>query len=117
MTHPVKIAGRETSLAWDNESAKRYFFRMGEIGGEPTHKQLSNPKTVTTALFKVLWGLLPGVEFQKYPDPESLFVAVDHETEAAAIFAAITQVFQDRFPDDEKKSTSTTSPLPESNSD
>lgn len=113
MPHEIIIGGRKVTLVWDTQTAKRYAFRMGEIGGEPTGKQLSNPKTVTTALFKVLWGLLPSAEFQRHQDPESLFVAVDHETEAEAIFAAITAIFNDRVVDAEKKRSSQTSPLPE----
>lgn len=117
MKHQCTIAGRAVELAWTQESAKRFAFRMGSIGGEPSGKELSNPRTVTTALFKVLWGLLPAQEFQRYADPESLFVAVDHETEGAEIFAAINGVYLDRFPDPEKKSTSMKSHSPESNSD
>lgn len=115
MPHEITIAGSKVEIAWTVETSKRYAFRMGEIGGEPTTKQLSNPKTVTTALFKVLWGLLPAREFEKYPDPEALFVAVDHEKEAEGIYAGIKGIFSDRFLPDEKKSTLTTSPSPESN--
>lgn len=114
MKHKCTIAGREVELEWTQESAKRFAFRMGSIGGEPTGKDLSNPKTVSTALFKVLWGLLPASEFSRYPDPESLFVASDHESEGEAIFKAISNIYQDRFPDDEKKSTSMKSPSQES---
>jgi len=117
MPHACTIAGRKVELEWTQETAKRFAFRMGEVGGEPTSKQLTNPKTVTTALFKVLWGLLPPAEFARYTDPESLFVAVDHEAEAEAIFSAINGIYQDRFPDPEKKSTSMKSPSPESNSE
>jgi len=117
MTHPVKIDGREVVLEWTQETAKRYAYRMGELGGEPTGKQLSNPRTVTTALFKVLWALLPPAEFARHDDPESLFVAVDHDTEGETIFAAIAAIYHDRSPDAEKKSTSMKSPSPESNSD
>ena len=76
MIRQCVIAGRKVDLEWTQESAKRYSYRMGEIGGEPTGKQLTNQKTVTTALFKVLWGMLPPGVFASYPDPESLFVAV-----------------------------------------
>lgn len=117
MTYLVKIDGREVGLKWTQETAKRYAYRMGEIGGEPTGKQLSNPKTVTTALFKVLWALLPAAEFSRHPDPESLFVAVDHETEGEEIFNALAAIYRDRAPDSEKKSTSLKSPSPESNSE
>jgi hypothetical protein len=117
MPHEITIAGRKVSLAWDIETTKRFAYRMGEVGGEPTTKQLNNPRTVTTALFKVLWGLLPPAEFQRHPDPEALFVAVDHETEAEAIFEALRAIYAERFVTAEKKSTSTTSPSPGSSSD
>jgi hypothetical protein len=115
MIHKVTIAGRELSLEWSQETAKRYSFRMGEVGGEPTVKQLSNPRTVTTALFKVLWGLLPPMEFTRYATPEELFVAVDHENEGEAIYEAIKGIFEDRFVSPEKKSTSKKSPSRKSN--
>jgi hypothetical protein len=90
---------------------------MGLVGGEPTGKELSSPRTVTTALFKVLWGLLPPAEYHRHPDPEALFVAVDHEEEGAVIYEAIKGIYADRLPDVEKKSTSMKSPSPESNSE
>lgn len=112
MGHPINIAGRSIDIVWNQESAKRFAFRMGEIGGEPTSRQLSNVKTVTTALFKVLWALLPAAELVNYPDPEALFVAVNHDTEAEGIFATIAAIYQERFISPEKKSTSQTSPSP-----
>jgi hypothetical protein len=117
MKHECTIAGKKIDLEWTQETAKRFAYRMGEVGGEPTGKALTNPKTVTTALFKVLWGLLPANVFALYPDPESLFVAVDHDEEAQAIFAAINGVYLDRYPSEEKKSTSMKSPSLESNSE
>lgn len=114
MIHQCIIAGRKVSLEWTQETAKRFAYRMGVIGGEPTGKELNNPKKVTTALFQVLWGLLPPGEFQRYTDPEALFVAVDHEAEGAAIYDAIKGVYEERFLDAEKKSTSMNSPLSES---
>jgi len=117
MPHKCTIAGRTVELAWTQESAKRFAFRMGQCGGEPTGKELSNQKTVTTALFKALWGLLPPVEFQRYTDPESLFVAVDHDTEGEGIYDAIKSVYEDRYPSAEKKSSLMKSPSPESSSE
>lgn len=116
MIHSCNIAGRSVDLEWTQETAKRFAYRMGLVGGEPTGKELSNPKTVTTALFKVLWGMLPAAEFQRHADPEALFVAVDHEEEGAGIYEAIKGIYADRLTDPEKKSTSMKSPSPESNS-
>jgi hypothetical protein len=87
---------------------------MGSIGGEPTPAELSNQRTVTTALFKVLWGLLPTSIFARYPDPESLFVEVDHEKEAEGIFKAISAIYRERWPTPEKKRTSKKSRSPKS---
>jgi len=117
MKHPLTIAGKPVEIEWTQETAKRFAFRMGTIGGEPRGKDFTNPRKVESSLFKVLWGLLPSSEFAKYEDAESLFVAVDHETEGEAIFAAINGIYADRFPDEEKKSTSMKSPSPESNSE
>ena len=115
--HLCVIAGRSVELAWTQETAKRFAYRMGEIGGEPTNKQLGNPKTVSTALFKILWALLPPKDVALYPDPESLFVSVDHDTEGEGIYQAIKGIYAERFPDTEKKSTSMKSPSLESNSE
>jgi hypothetical protein len=90
---------------------------MGEIGGSPTPAQLRNPKTVTTALFKMLWCLLPKPEFAKYESPEELFAVVNHETESVGIFEAINGIFSDWSETDEKKSTGNKSRSLESNSD
>lgn len=113
MNHPVRIAGRSVELEWTNETSKRFAFRMGSIGGEPTPAELTNPRTASTALFKVLWGLLPPLEFARYSDPEALFVATNHEEEAEGIFQGIAAVYSDRFPSEEKKSTSENSHSPE----
>jgi hypothetical protein len=110
MSHKVSIGGREVVLEWSNETAKRFAYRMGEIGGEPTSAQLSNRRTVTTALFKVLWGLLPPGEFARHESPEALYVAVDHDSEAKGIFDAIAAVYAERFPTPEKKRSSRKSP-------
>jgi hypothetical protein len=110
MAHKVTIAGQEVSLEWTQEAEKRFHFRMGEAGGEPTPAQLRNPRTAATAFFKVLWALLPLSQFSKYPDPESLFVAVDHETEAEGIFAGIAGIYADRFPSAQKKRSKKKSP-------
>ena len=116
MKHALTIAGNPVEIEWTQETARRYAFRMGEIGGSPTPAQLRNPKTVTTALFKMLWCLLPKVEFAKYETPEELFAVVDHETESAGIFTAINGIFSDWSETAEKKSTGMKSHSPELNS-
>lgn len=117
MKHEIAVAGRKFEIEWTQETAKRFAYRMGTIGGEPYGKDFTNPRKVASSLFKVLWGLLPPIEFARYDDPEALYVASDHETEAEAIFAAISAIYAERFPDEEKKSTLTKSPSPESSSE
>jgi len=106
MAHACVIAGQEVELAWTQDAAKRFAFRVGDCGGEPTPKQFTNPSTAATALCKALWALLPPAVFAKYPDPEALFVAIDHDKEGEAIFAAISGVYTDRFPSKQKKTSS-----------
>lgn len=114
---PIKIAGREVLISWNQEAARRFDFRMGQIGGEPSPSKLANPKTVTTSLFQILWGLLPPIDHKLYDSPEELYAAVDHESEAKGIYEAIKAIYEERFPSAEKKSDLKKSPLPESNSD
>lgn len=116
MSHEVIIDGRKVALEWTQETARRFEFRIGDVGGEPTGKQLSSARTAQTAIFKILWALLPTGEFARHATPEDLFVITDND-EAPAIFAAISAIYQERFPSAEKKTTLTTSPSPESNSD
>ncbi len=106
MSYQITIAGRKTSIAWDQGTMRRYLFRLGVIGGEPTAKQLTNPKTVTTAIFKILWCLLPPDIHREFESPEDLFAAVDHETEGPAIYAAVKAIFEDRAGITQKKTSS-----------
>lgn len=115
--YPINIGGRLIELEWTQETARRYEFRIGLCGGEPTPKQLQNPATVATALFRMLWALLPVREFQRHESPEELFLAVDHEEEAPVIYAALRGIFEDRAATVEKKSSGKKSPSPGSSSD
>jgi len=92
MKHKVIIAGEEVELEWNQGTQRQIEFRMSEIGGAPTSAQLRNPKTSVSAWFKILWGLLPRDEFNKYPDPESLYIAVDQESEGEGIIHALIEI-------------------------
>lgn len=116
MKHPLTIAGRLVELEWNNETSRRFAYRLQTIGGHPPPAQFRNPRTSPAAYFKILWALLPKDLLTTYPDPEDLAAAVDHETEAAGIYEALAAIYADMNPDPEKKSTSMKSPLPESNS-
>ena len=108
-THTLTIAGCPVEITWNMETAKRYGFRMAQIGGSPTGKELSSRKTITVAMFKILWGLLPPAEFAKHDSPESLFVATTEE-EAPGVVATVTAIFEDWSESEEKKSTGSKSP-------
>jgi hypothetical protein len=116
MPHDLTIAGRKVTLVWDVQTSKAFAFRLSEIGFEITPKSFSGVKAAA-AVCKCLWALLPDAEAARYASPEKLFVAMDHETESGAIFAAISAIFAEMNVSAEKKSTLTKSPSPESNSD
>lgn len=117
MSHEVTIGGETVRLAWTQDIARRYPFRCSKIGGAPTARSMSNPRTATAAVTSFLWLLLPPDLHAVYPTPEELFLAIDHEADAEAIHAALVGIISDMAPDAEKKSTSPTSPSPGSNSD
>lgn len=109
MSHTVKIGGREILIAWNQETAKRYNFRLSTIGGHPTSRELTTPATASAAVCKILWALLPSSEIGRYATPEDLFVAID-DSEGDAIAEAIVGVYADMAPTPQKKMTSTKSP-------
>jgi len=117
MSHAVKIAGRDVVISWNQETAKRYNYRLSCIGGPPSMRELKTPATASAAVCKLLWALLPASEIGRYASPEDLFVAIDQETESEGISKAILGVFADMNPSAEKKTTSKKLPSPESNSD
>jgi len=92
MKHKVIIAGSEVELEWNQGTQRQLEYRMSEIGGAPTSAQLRNPKTSVSSWFKILWGLLPKSEINKYPDPETLFVSVDQEAEGEGILNALIAI-------------------------
>lgn len=116
MKHQLTIAGEPVEIEWTTETAKRYAFRMAQIGGSPTQKQLSNPKTLTVSIFKILWCLLPPAVFAAHDSPESLFVAAQDD-EIPGIITAVGGIFSDWAETAEKKSTGLKSPSLESNLD
>ena len=116
-SYPVTIAGDTVHLAWTQDIARRYPFRASKIGGAPTGRAMSNPKTAVAAVTSFLWLLLPPETHAQYPTPEDLFVAIDHENDHGAIYSALVGIIGDMVPSDEKKSTLTTSHSLESNAD
>lgn len=103
MAHVVKIGGREVTLAWSQEVAKRFAYRLASIGGMPTQKQFTTPATAAVAVAKVIWALLPKTDHARYESPEDLFVDIDEETEGTAIAEAVAAIFSDMAPSPEKK--------------
>jgi len=116
MIHPVTIGGKEVSFVWNQEIARRYRYRLGTIGGHPTQKELRSPATGTVAITKLLWALLPSSLIKDYPTPEDLFCDIEKDS-WPSIHKALVAIYAEMNPDVEKKSTSTNSPSPESNSE
>jgi len=110
MGHAVKIGGREIVISWNQETAKRYNFRLSCIGGHPSKRELTTPALASAAVCKLLWALLPASEIGRFATPEDLFVAIDQDTESEDISKAIIGVFADMNPAKEKKTTSQKSP-------
>jgi hypothetical protein len=119
MIHKAMIGGKEVELAWTQDIANRFPFRCSKIGVDPSQlfKEFSMPRKAAAAFTSFLWLILPPNAHGLYQSPEDLFVAIDHESEAASIHAAVLGVIADMSPDAEKKSTLNKSHSPESNSD
>jgi len=117
MSYPVTIGGESVNLAWTQDIARRYPFRASKIGGAPSARAMTNPKTAVAAVTAFLWLILPPETHALYPTPEDLFLAIDHESDHLELHAALAGVISDMAPDAEKKSTSGKSPSPESNAD
>jgi hypothetical protein len=107
MSHLVKIGGREITLDWSQEVAKRFNYRLAAIGGMPKQKELTTPITAGAAIAKIVWALLPKADFARYETPEDLFVDLDHDTEGLIVAEAVAAIFSEMAPDAEKKRTST----------
>jgi hypothetical protein len=117
MSQSITINGRAVELTWNNETKKRFAFRLQSIGGHPSNKLLSRAATAPAAYAKILWALLPKDAIGDYDTPEDLFVAIDQDNEGSDIAKAIAAIYGEMAPTDEKKSTGAKSHSPESNSD
>jgi hypothetical protein len=106
MSHTVKIAGREIALSWNQETAKRFGYRLSCIGGHPTQRELTTNATAGAALCKLVWALLPSSELGKYATPEDLFVAIDQDSESEGIAKAILSIYAEMNPTEQKKTSS-----------
>lgn len=115
--NPVTIAGEEIDLQWTQRVARQYRFRASKAGIKDEILRLQSPTTVESALFEILWCIVPEEIVLKHPSPESLFMAVDHESEGAGIWQAVKTIIEDQIPDAQKKMSSESKPSPESNSE
>ena len=116
MSHAVKIGGREILISWNLETSRRFNFRLSNIGGHPTKRELTTPATASAAVCKLLWALLPSSEIGRYATPEDLFVAIDEE-DSERNAAALLAIYADMTPTAQKKMNSKKSPSQESNSE
>lgn len=115
MSNTIKIAGREVELAWTNEVQKRFAYRAALVDHLPKFADLANPRKAAAAYAIMLWLLLPPEEHARHATPEDLFAVIDHDTEAKAICDAVIAVLTDMLPTAEKKTTSNSKRLQQSN--
>jgi hypothetical protein len=113
------IAGKEIQFEWTQKTSKMMRVRLSKEGKtlQDLIPGFTNPKKAEYCVCAFLWAILPDSEFAKYDSPESLAMAIDDEKEAVGAWAVVTAIFDEMFPDAEKKTTLTKSPSPESNSD
>jgi hypothetical protein len=113
MSYPIKIGGREITLAWTQEVARRFRYRVGIIGGLPEPNEYSDESRAESAYARILWCLLPAKEHARHKSPEDLFAMLEDD-EIPAIVEAVVGVFEDMTIDAEKKSTLKSLPSHES---
>jgi len=113
------IAGKEVGFEWTQKTAKQIRIRLSKIGKtlQDLIPGFSNPKKAEYCVSAFVWACLPESEFSKYESPESLAMAIDDESELIGVWAVVTAMFDEMFPDAEKKSTSMKSPSPGSSLD
>lgn len=114
---PITIGGETVHLAWTQDVARRLAFRASKIGGGPTFADFRNPKKAAAAITSFLWLILPADVHARFYTPEELFVAIDHQNEAASIHAAVMSVIGSMQLSDAEKKTPLKTPSPASNSD
>jgi hypothetical protein len=116
MGHILNIAGQPVTLEWTQDIARRLPYRISLIGGFPTERELSYSRTATAAITKLIWLFLPPLVHSRYSTPEELFLDLNHREEASQIHAAVSGICADMVADEEKKTSSQSSPSPESSS-
>ena len=114
MPHEITISGDKVTLAWTKESSRVMNLRLSSIGFD-WDKDTKGAKMATT-MAKFCWALLPFDVFQRFDNYEEVYASMD-EDECSSMLKTISEIISEMVPTDEKKSTSTKSPLPESSSD
>ncbi len=100
----LKIGNDEVILKWSNETARRFRYRLGLIGGHPSHREITDPKTAESAYTRILWALLPSDVFAKYETPEDLFTVLT-DKDVLPVANAISAIYEEMNLTDQKKST------------
>ena len=117
MPYDITIGGKPLTVAWNQETAKRYAFRASRVGVNP-FAVIGKPAQREFALITILWLILPQEWHLQFATAEDLHVAINHDDDAEkrGITAALVGIIGDMFPDAEKKSTGKKSPSLKSNS-
>ena len=118
MPYALTIGGKPTAIAWSQEVAKRYNFRVSRLGFDP-FSVVGKPSKREFALVCILWLVLPQDVHLQFATAEDLHVAINHQdpAEVTAITAALVAIIEDMFPSAEKKSIGKKSPSRKSNSE
>lgn len=117
MAHTVIIANREIPLVWDKSAERALIIRSSKIGVDPPtlFRDFNKASKAEYAVTAFIWLLLPSAVYQAHQTPEDLYEYLSSEN-ASQNMAALLGVIGDMSPDAEKKSSSTKSHSPGSNS-
>lgn len=115
MNHEVKIDGNPVVIAWNEGTRRRMQFRAAKHGVKLDTKALFDPNRAAAAYVEILWLMLPPETFVIYGTPEDLAAGINHRTESPAIVSAVLAALTEMVADEQKKTSSESTPSPASN--
>ena len=81
MPYDITIGGKPLTVAWNQETAKRYAFRASRVGVNP-FAVIGKPAQREFALITILWLILPQEWHLQFATAEDLHVAINHDDDA-----------------------------------
>lgn len=104
--HEISIGDEKFVIGWTQGAARQYRFRASRLGLNDEVARLADPLTVEAALFEILWCLVPEAVAARFPTPESLYLAIDHEKDGAGIWKAVVSIVKSQTVKPAKKKRS-----------